>query len=81
MDKRAESARGWKRDRTISLEDFAYATSKGQMFDAVDIAHDIGIREIVTARDSMSTDMQNSSPSRVTTILLTLNCFARKLPP
>ncbi|WP_374569958.1 hypothetical protein [Phenylobacterium sp.] len=43
------SSAGWRPDRSVAPEDFAYARSKGVMFDAVRLSHDDAIKAAVEA--------------------------------
>ncbi|MCP4314530.1 MAG: hypothetical protein GY789_00460 [Hyphomicrobiales bacterium] len=45
---------GWKEDRSMSDEDWAYAKSKGMVFDSVRIAHDPLVNNLVRMRESVS---------------------------
>jgi hypothetical protein len=58
MDKRAADilfssywgANGWKRERTLEAEDFAYAKSRGLMFDPVCLNHDQVMQRVLAVR-------------------------------
>lgn len=54
------SSTGWKKERTISPEEFAYAKAKGLMFDERTIRHD----EIVQTARAMAEEVGHESVSR-----------------
>src|ERR1700676_2884659 len=48
------SASGWKKDRSVSAADLAYAKRAGLMFDPVYLSHDQGVAWALKSRDSFS---------------------------
>jgi hypothetical protein len=48
------SSAGWKRDRTASAEDFAYAKAQGLMFDPVTLTHDEAVSSAIHAAGKVS---------------------------
>ncbi len=55
------SSAGWKKERTISAEDFAYAKANGVMFDARRIRHD----EVVQAARAMAEEIGHEAVAQV----------------
>ena len=48
------TAAGWRRERLVSAEDFAYAKARGLMFDPISLSHAEAVESAIAARDALS---------------------------
>ncbi|WP_442579897.1 hypothetical protein ACSBOB_31210 [Mesorhizobium sp. ASY16-5R] len=48
------TAAGWRRERSVSAEDFDYAKAGGLMFDPLSLSHDEAVESAIAARDALS---------------------------
>lgn len=75
------SSAGWKRDPTVSPEDFAYAKAKGLMFDPIALTHDEAVAAAIdavrrTSQESIARAFTSSLGSRRLDLRSALGSYA-----